>query len=459
MPAKARRLRGLAAALAGRAPATTRRRGALRRPVGPAAATRRRPGSSTSRARSEAVTHELREGALRGAGRGRPATWSRWRPTWPPGCPRWSSPGCRTPPCTRPGTGSAPPIVNSGQQLAEPADHRQPAPGRRCPSTARPSTWPSPRRCSAAPGELPLAAAGRGGDPRRAGAGRHGPAGARRAADGRRRGPRRHRPGRRAGRQRRRGGGGPRRPGARGRTPCTGWSRFVRDGAPLLDPPAAGPPPAARRARTWPTSPGRRLGRRALEVAAAGGHHLALLGPPGRRQDHAGRAAAVDPAGARTTRRRWRSPRCTRSPALLPPGGRLLRRPPFQAPHHTATVPALVGGGSGLARPGRGVAGPPRRALPRRGARVQQRARWRRCASRWSSGRIRLTRGPGRHRVPGPGAAGAGRQPLPVREAGRRRALRVQPAGPAPLPGPALRAAARPDRRAGRRCCRCGRPS
>jgi magnesium chelatase family protein len=37
---------------------------------------------------------------------------------------------------------------------------------------------------------------------------------------------------------------------------------------------------------------------------------------------------------------------------LLPPGGRLVRRPPFQAPHHTATVPALVGGGSGLARPG-----------------------------------------------------------------------------------------------------------
>ncbi len=37
---------------------------------------------------------------------------------------------------------------------------------------------------------------------------------------------------------------------------------------------------------------------------------------------------------------------------LLPPGGRLLRRPPFQAPHHTATVPSLVGGGSGLARPG-----------------------------------------------------------------------------------------------------------
>jgi magnesium chelatase family protein len=37
---------------------------------------------------------------------------------------------------------------------------------------------------------------------------------------------------------------------------------------------------------------------------------------------------------------------------VLPTGAPLRRRPPFQAPHHTASVPALVGGGSGLARPG-----------------------------------------------------------------------------------------------------------
>ncbi len=37
---------------------------------------------------------------------------------------------------------------------------------------------------------------------------------------------------------------------------------------------------------------------------------------------------------------------------LLPPGGALVRRPPLQAPHHTASLPALVGGGSGIARPG-----------------------------------------------------------------------------------------------------------
>lgn len=36
----------------------------------------------------------------------------------------------------------------------------------------------------------------------------------------------------------------------------------------------------------------------------------------------------------------------------LPAGSPLIRRPPYQAPHHTASVAALVGGGSGLARPG-----------------------------------------------------------------------------------------------------------
>jgi magnesium chelatase family protein len=37
---------------------------------------------------------------------------------------------------------------------------------------------------------------------------------------------------------------------------------------------------------------------------------------------------------------------------ILSPDGGLIRRPPLQAPHHTATVASLVGGGAGLARPG-----------------------------------------------------------------------------------------------------------
>ncbi|MGC3860184.1 YifB family Mg chelatase-like AAA ATPase [Micromonospora chersina] len=125
---------------------------------------------------------------------------------------------------------------------------------------------------------------------------------------------------------------------------------FVRDGTPLLAPPDDAPT-AETGGPDLADVAGQRLGRRALEVAAAGGHHLALLGPPGAGKTMlAERLPSVlpeldDDAALEVT--------ALHSIAgLLPPGGRLLRRPPFQAPHHTATVPALVGGGSGLARPG-----------------------------------------------------------------------------------------------------------
>lgn len=91
--------------------------------------------------------------------------------------------------------------------------------------------------------------------------------------------------------------------------------------------------------------------RKALEVAAAGAHHLLLTGPPG-----AGKTMLAE-----------------RLPGLLPdlgdhdsmevtaihslcglPGSsmQLLRRPPFENPHHSATAAAIIGGGTGLPRPG-----------------------------------------------------------------------------------------------------------
>ncbi|SCL21384.1 magnesium chelatase family protein [Micromonospora rhizosphaerae] len=125
---------------------------------------------------------------------------------------------------------------------------------------------------------------------------------------------------------------------------------YVRDGTPLLEPPATGPAPRASGPDLADVA-GQGLGRRALEVTAAGGHHLALLGPPGAGKTMlAERLPSIlpeldDDAALEVT--------ALHSIAgLLPGDGRLLRRPPFQAPHHTATVPALVGGGSGLARPG-----------------------------------------------------------------------------------------------------------
>jgi magnesium chelatase family protein len=96
---------------------------------------------------------------------------------------------------------------------------------------------------------------------------------------------------------------------------------------------------------------GQERGRRAVELAAAGGHHLALFGPPGAGKTMlAQRLPTIlppldDEAALEVT--------AVHSIAgTLRPGSPLIRRPPFQAPHHTATMPALVGGGSGTARPG-----------------------------------------------------------------------------------------------------------
>jgi magnesium chelatase family protein len=94
---------------------------------------------------------------------------------------------------------------------------------------------------------------------------------------------------------------------------------------------------------------GQEAAKRALEVAAAGGHHVLMVGPPG-----AGKSMLAQ-----------------RLPSILPPldsremleismiaslageltGGKLSRRRPFRAPHHSASMPALVGGGL-RARPG-----------------------------------------------------------------------------------------------------------
>ncbi|RKR90752.1 magnesium chelatase family protein [Micromonospora pisi] len=125
---------------------------------------------------------------------------------------------------------------------------------------------------------------------------------------------------------------------------------YIRDGAALLDPPPrhGAPPP---RGPDLAEVAGQGLGRRAVEVAAAGGHHLALLGPPGAGKTMlAERLPSILPELDDETALEVTALHSIAG--LLPPGGELVRRPPFQAPHHTATVPSLVGGGTGLARPG-----------------------------------------------------------------------------------------------------------
>jgi magnesium chelatase family protein len=104
---------------------------------------------------------------------------------------------------------------------------------------------------------------------------------------------------------------------------------------------------------------GQPLGRRALELAAAGGHALLLVGPPGAGKTMLARRLPgllpdlIDSEALEVTR-------IHSAVGGFEPGRGLVRRPPFRAPHHGASSAALVGGGPGpqpgeLTRAHRGV--------------------------------------------------------------------------------------------------------
>ena len=94
---------------------------------------------------------------------------------------------------------------------------------------------------------------------------------------------------------------------------------------------------------------GQESAKRALEIAAAGGHHLLLAGPPGAGKSMlaARLPSLLPPLGARELL----EVSMVHSVAGLVREGRLTDRRPFRAPHHSASMAALTGGGA-QARPG-----------------------------------------------------------------------------------------------------------
>lgn len=94
---------------------------------------------------------------------------------------------------------------------------------------------------------------------------------------------------------------------------------------------------------------GQESAKRALEIAAAGALNLLMVGPPGAGKSML--AARLPGLLPELTPAEALEVSLVHSVAGMLQGGRLIRRPPFRDPHHSASVPALVGGGH-RAKPG-----------------------------------------------------------------------------------------------------------
>ncbi len=114
--------------------------------------------------------------------------------------------------------------------------------------------------------------------------------------------------------------------------------------------PLPAPPPATARDGDFDDVHGQALARRALEIAAAGGHNALHIGPPGAGKTMmARRVAGILPE--LTFDEALEATSIHSVAGLLPAGHGLMARRPFRAPHHTISDVALVGGGHGP-RPG-----------------------------------------------------------------------------------------------------------
>ena len=129
------------------------------------------------------------------------------------------------------------------------------------------------------------------------------------------------------------------------------WLRGGPAPRPELPGPADDSPAPARRLPDLAEVLGQAEARMVVEICAAGGHNLSLLGPPGAGKTMLAErlptilppldtAAAIEVTSIHSVA------------GHLTPGSGLITVPPFCAPHHTSSMAAIVGGGSGVIRPG-----------------------------------------------------------------------------------------------------------
>ena len=128
--------------------------------------------------------------------------------------------------------------------------------------------------------------------------------------------------------------------------------RYWEEGEPLPDPePEAGDPSPVVSAVDLADIRGHAHAKRAVEIAAAGAHHLLFVGPPGAGKTLLARALP----GIMPPLEELAALEVTTIASVLgglSPGSGLITEPPFRAPHHSTSTAGLIGGGASAPRPG-----------------------------------------------------------------------------------------------------------
>lgn len=126
---------------------------------------------------------------------------------------------------------------------------------------------------------------------------------------------------------------------------------WCKNGSPLVYDVDAAAPQVVEDSTDFADVRGQDDARRAVEVAAAGGHGLLLRGAPGTGKTMlAHRLPGILPDLSEDDALEATAIRSVTG--LLREGDPLLRRPPFKAPHHTSSTVSLIGGGNGIPQPG-----------------------------------------------------------------------------------------------------------